>query len=418
MAYVAALVFMAFATQSAAAPNPDWRCDVGQTHVEVFRLQVEADPDPSGGYDWGSCVMKDGDIYRMWWTRPCAPTDKTMPYQTTDDEGKPVEFAYSVRGDRIFYAESRDGYTWRLNGTGEEVALDDYGPDSPTPVIVLRPSETQWERRHLGTPSVVKVNGVFYMYYEAPAEFAVRRDEKGEPAEGQEYHNGVFLATSRDGRHFTKWPSNDNPEPIIRSPEENRKPGRRRYGLGQPTVYYRDGKFVLHYVDACTWWPDTLVRLESSDPAFKGIEPTIQGLRNRLGVTSDPPAGAIAKFAQTDICYLGDSSYLVRPVYGTDRIAILRSGDGVFWCDDLSHDPINVPRQIALHDPRGVDARGRLFPRFLRTPYGGVVGDETHMTVFYGSGYTEGHGWSPHTWDICRADITFAHPLEKEPRAE
>jgi len=395
----------------ASVPKPDWQADVGGAKVKVYRVQVEEKPDPSGGYDWGPCVMKDGNIYRMWWVRPCAPTDKTLPYKTTDEDGREVEFRYSTRGDRIFYAESRDGYTWHLNGNGEEVPLDKYGPDSPTPVIVLRPSETKNERRHLGTPSVVKVGDTFYLYYEACSEFQVRRDEKGNPAEGQEYQNQVFLARSEDGRHFAKWPRDDAPEPIIRAPDSNLKPGKRRYGLGQPTLCYKDGRFILHYVDSCTWWPDTIIRLESADPTFRDAKPAIAGLKNKLGCPNPPPAGAVAKFAQTDICWMGDSFYLVRPVYGTDRICIMRSTTGVFRSDDLSHDPLDAPFQIALHDLRGVSFRGRLFPRFLRDPHGRIVGDSKHMTVFYGSGDVDGKDyWPPHTWDIFRADLAFSRP--------
>lgn len=409
---LAAVVMMSI---QAHARKPDWQAEVGQTRAKVYRLQVEENRDPTGSYDWGPCVMKDGGIYRMWWTRPCAPTDKTLPFETTDDKHNPVEFRYSTRGDRIFYAESRDGYTWHLIGNGAEVSVDAYGPDSPTPIIILEPSETRTERRHVACPSVVKIKGTFYMYYEAPAAFKIR-DDNGKSAEGQEYQNQVFLATSKDGRHWTKWPSNSGPQPIIKSPAENLEPERRRYGLGQPTACYHDGRFTLFYVDSCTWWPDTLVRLDSTDPTFKDALPTIQGLKNEVGGRR-PPAGAVAKYAQTDIAWLGDSFYLVRPVYGTDRIAILRSDSGVFWSDDSSNDPLAAPCQIALHDPRGDKMRGRLYPRFLRTPHGEIVGDATHMTVFYGSGDVDGPGWPPHTWDICRADISFSNPLKKESKS-
>ncbi len=168
MLLVAAVMALAVPARQDRTPAAHWQANVGQTGVKVYRVQVEEGPDRTGGYDWGACVMKDGSLYRMWWTRPCAQTDKTLAFETTGDSGKPVKFEYSTRGDRIFYAESRDGYTWRLNGSGDEIELDAYGPDSSTPVIVLRPSETKWERRHVGCPSVVKVDGTFYMYYEAP----------------------------------------------------------------------------------------------------------------------------------------------------------------------------------------------------------------------------------------------------------
>jgi hypothetical protein len=53
----------------------------------------------------------------------------------------------------------------------------------------------------------------------------------------------------------------------------------------------------------------------------------------------------------------------------------------------------------------------RLYPRFLRGPHGAIVGDETHVTVFYGSG-RQGPGWTAYTWDIHRADLEFARPLK------
>ena len=403
---------------AAQTPKPDWQADVGQTTARVYRVQVEENPDTTGGYDWGSCVMRDGDIYRMWWTRPCARTDETCPFETNDENGKAVTFRYSIRGDRIFYAESRDGYTWHMNGNGDEVTLDAYNPDSPTAVIVLRPSETRWERRHVANPSVVKVGGTFYLYYEAPSGFTWRIDDKGQPVEGAEYNNQVFVATSKDGRHFTKWPSDDAPQPIIKAPLANLEPGHRRYGLGQPSVCYRNGKFIMHYVDSCTWHPDTIVRVESSDPMFRNARRYSQRLRNTLGSEGAIPEGAVAKFAQTDVCYLGDSFYLVRWVYGTDRIAILRSGSGVFWSDDSSHDPLSARRQIALHDPRSAKFRGRWAPRFLRTPHGEIVGDPTHMTVFYAAGDVDSLGWMCYTYDIHRADLTFAHPLDSDEMAK
>ena len=395
-------------------PAPQWAADVGQTSVRVYQVQSESFTDTSGHYDWGACVMKDGDLYRMWWTRPCPLSKETLPYEAIGDDGKPVTVRYPAMGDRIFYAESRDGYTWHLNGRGDEVTIDAYGPDSPTPIMVMKPAESRWEKAHIGDPTVVKVGDTFYMFYETCSAFRLRKNEKGEVSAGTEFQNQVFLATSKDGRHWTKWPKDDDPQPIFKVPENNLQPGKQRYGFGQPTACYKNGRFILNYVDACTWFPDVLVRLESSDPTFRDVHPTIEGLANRLGSEKPVPNGAVAKYAQTDICWLGDSFYLVRPVYGTDRIAILRSKSGVFWSDDISNDPLSARRQIALHDPRGVEFRGRLYPRFLRTPHGEIVGDEKHFTVFYGSGKVEGPGWPPRTWDIYRTDISFGRPLEED----
>ncbi len=411
------LSFISIAAASIIAtgnvPSPDWTANIGQAKIKVYQVQNEKDPDQTGGYDWGPCVMKDGDIYRMWWTRPCPPSDKTFPYHTTDNESKPVVINYPLRGDRIFYAESKDGHKWNLCGTGSEIDPKNYTFESPYPIIIIHPAFNKNEKTHVASPSVIKVNGTYYLYYESPAGYKVTKDDKGNPSCGMEYHNQVFLATSTDCRTWKKWPRDDAPQPIVKAPVSNFEPGKRRYGLGQPSVCYKNGKFIMHYVDSCTWYPDTIIRIESDEPTFRNAR-RVDGFKDSLGQPKPPPAGAVAKFAQTDVCWLGDSYYLVRQVYGVDRIAILRSESGVFWSDEPISEPLLARNQFALHDPRGVIYRGRMAPRFLRGPHGELIGDERHFTIFYGSGNVDGPGWTLYTLDIHRADIELIKPLEKD----
>ncbi len=386
-----------------AAPQPDWTCDVGQTAVKVYVVQRE-EPVEGSPYDWGACVMKDGDLYRMWWTRQSPRSSETRHYEGTDENGAPFAFDYTVEGDRVFYAESRSGYEWHLNGSGHETPIDDYTAASPHPVEVLKAADSKWEKKQIGDPTVVKVDSTFYMYYEGAGEFKPRPNET--PVE---YNNSVFLATSPDGRHWTKWPNNKDPQPVVSPSPANLKPENRRYGCGQPSVLYRDNTYILYYVDS-TGWPDVMVRLESTDPTFQKDVKKIQGLKDDLGSLKPVPESIVSKFAMTDFGFLGNSLYLVRPVWGTDRVALLRSESGVFVCDDRTNDPLLAPRQIALHDPRGVEFRARLYPRFLRDEHGQIEGDETHMTIFYASG-RQGPGWTAYTWDIHRADMEFIRPL-------
>ncbi len=396
-------MFLLFLTGTLLAVQPDWTCEFGQCAVKVFAIQRES-PVEGSPYDWGACVMKDGDVYRMWWTRQSPRSTETRRYDGTDQEGKPFSFDYTLEGDRIFYAESRDGYAWHLNGTGHEVAPDVYTAESPHPIEVLKASDTRWEKKQIGDPSVVKVDGTYYMFYEGAGEFKTRPGET--PIE---YNNAVFMATSTDARHWNKWPDNDDPQPVVAPPAANLRPENRRYGCGQPSVLFREGNFVLYYVDA-TGWPDVMVRLESPDPTFRKEVKRIRGLKDDLGAIPPVPESIVSKFAMTDFGVLGASLYLVRPVLGTDRVTILRSETGLFPCDDRSNDPLQAPRQIALHDPRGVEFRARLYPRFLRGPHGEILGDETHMTLYYASG-RQGPGWTAYTWDIHRADLEFARPL-------
>jgi hypothetical protein len=380
----------------------------GSTFVEaenVLAPQTEPEKPGESRYDWGPDVMKDGDLYRMWWVRLGGENRERFPYVADLPDGSTFEFTYPDRGDRVYYAESRDGITWHLGGEDYTGPKADFGPDSSGPLRVLRPAEAPGERMHLGTPSVIKVDGTFYMYYEAAGEFAVKRNEQGDPAVLGEYHNQVFVASSPDGRNWTKHPSNENPVPIVKTPDTNKSPRRQRYGRGQPSVFYRDGTFVLHYVDSESCPGDYIVRIEADNPYFQDTRRFEKTLR-----PSDPgtrvPLGAVARFAQTDVKYLGDAIYLLRPAYGTGNLGILAGRDGLFPADaDVWH-PKDVLPQIRIQDPRGENYKERLFPRFLKNPHGEILVEEGRIVFFYGSGL----GWKDlcHTWDIHRCEV----PLE------
>ena len=238
-------------------------------------------------------------------------------------------------------------------------------------------------------------------------------------SEGTEYHNQVFLATSKDGRHFAKWGGSDGPQPIVRAAESNLASDKRRYGFGQPTVCYRDGKFILHYVDSCTWWPDTQIRLESTDPTFKDAKPTIAGLRNAFGCPTPPPVGAGGQVRRHGHLLAGRLvlSRAARLWRGSDRgvaFAVGRVlGRRPFARSIGGPSPDRVEGSPWHKLSRTTDAR------FLRDAHGQIIGDATHLTVFYGSGKVDGPGWTAYTWDIYRADLSFVHPLECEtPKSE
>ena len=359
----------------------------------------------TGRYDWGVSVMKDGNLYRMWWVRLGGTNKKRFPYQTNLPDGAPFDFTYPDRGDRIYYAESCDGRTFNISGDDYAGSIDDFGPDATGPLMVLKPAESDQERNHVGCPTVVKVDGTFYMYYEAPCEFVCRKNEENKVQVLREYHNQVFLATSSDGKQWHKYPSNENPQPIIAAPEFNKKTETQRYGLGQPSVFYERNRFVMHYVDSCTGPGDFIVRLESKDPYFKNPR-VFRGTLRPNNKTRPIPPGSVARFAQTDVKYLGRYFYLLRPAYGTGNVGLLISRTGRFDADANAVLPKNVFPQIALQDTRGNDYRERLFPDFLTTPTGEILEQEGHITVFYGSA----RGFKEHadTWNLFRADVSLA----------
>lgn len=165
--------------------------DLGYMQLETYPRTLD------GVYDNSYSLMYIDGVYKMWWCRAC-------PYDT------------------MWYAESTDLKNW----TNETMVLRVY-------------ENTEWIKYMLMGHSVVHVDGTYYMYIEAPA----THDEMGE------YNNNIFVATSTDGIHFEMYPSNENPEPILRTPKDVMQ-YERKYGVGMPNVIYHDGEFWMYYLDA------------------------------------------------------------------------------------------------------------------------------------------------------------------------
>lgn len=375
--------------------------------VTVHAIQDE----PAGSpYDWGPSVMKDGDLYWMWWVRFGGANGPGHPHLETLDDGTEFAFTYPDNGDRIYYAESRDGIRWNLSGPDHVGPPETFGPDATGPLCVFGPAHSAQEIHHVGRPSVIRVEGVFYLYYEAPAAYRLRRDGDGVVAVEGEYHNQIFVATSRDGLRWRRHPVDGDPQPLVAAPASNRRPGAQRYGLGQPSVFYRDGHYVMHYVDSCNGPGDYIVRIAARDPYFRSIAAPPVPVPPLPG----GPPGAVARFAQTDVKPLGDQWLLIRPAYGTGRLGLLSAaGEGRFAADRAATHPGDVFPQLATPDPRGDACRERLFPGWLTDPEGCLLLEDGHAVVFYSSGL--GFKERADTWDLRRAAFRIAPGILARP---
>jgi len=370
--------------------------------VETLRIQDEPADGDTGRYDWGPSVMNDEGLYRMWWVRLGGANEKRFAYRTTLADGQPFEFTYPDYGDRIYYAESRDGRTWHITGDDDAGPPESCGLDAGGPCLVLAPAESAQERNHVGCPSVIRVRDTFYMYYEAPSHFICGRGDDGQVRVLGEYHNQIFLATSQDGKRWRKHPSDTDPQPILTAPAWNSRPGAQRYGIGQPSVFFADGRFVMHCVDSCTGPGDFQVRVEADNPFFRNarVFPTfLATITGQQGV----PAGAVARFAQSQVAYLRPWLFLIRPAYGTGRLGLLASQTGLFPQDAAARTPGEVFPQIAAIDTRGPRFGERLFPRFVTDPTGQIHVVDGRATIFYSSG--QGFKEYAHTWDLFRCDV-------------
>lgn len=159
-------------------------------------------------YDWGHSVIYEDNLYKMWWVRPGVY-------------------------DAIFYAESTDLKNWV----------------NTQRVICLSPNATNVTKYDnikgmLGKPSVIHVNDTYYMYFEAPA-----TEDPDLTQTVLEWDNQVMLATSKDGINWSFYSdAKGQPQPVVAMEEKfMRNMNVKNYGVGQPSVFYKDNTFYLTY---------------------------------------------------------------------------------------------------------------------------------------------------------------------------
>jgi len=151
-------------------------------------------------YDYVPSVMHDG-VYRMWW---CG----------------------GIAGDHILYAEasSLDG-PWHARGSSTPGTYDD----------VLQPTgnAADFDGLHTCDPSVVRVDGVYYMYY------------GGLATETAADSTRIGVARSDDGMSWTRLNAG---KPII-VPARDWNTMINKYGAGQPSAIALDGWIYLIFTD-------------------------------------------------------------------------------------------------------------------------------------------------------------------------
>lgn len=173
-------------------------------------------------YNYGPTVMLVGERKRMWW---CSQYGAAKP-----------------PGDDILHASSAS-----LGGR--------FTSGGRMPRAVFSGSGRGFDGKHTCDPSVIKVNGVYYLYYTGA---------RGDHAFG----NSIGLATSKDG---VRWRRANGGKPIV-SPSLGKRRAN-RYGVGQPAAVHVDGKFYLMFTDttaqAAGWNGAGQFLLRSPDPAFR-----------------------------------------------------------------------------------------------------------------------------------------------------
>lgn len=180
-------------------------------------------------YDYAPTIIENNGIYQMFWTSGVRGV---------------------IEGDHILMAESRSpNGPWTFRGTV-------FGPST---------SPTAFDGAHTADPSVVKVGNSLYMYYSGLPLPKMTSDGPVHTDGGPFHITKIGVAKSVDGgRHWVRLNSRN---PII-SPMLQRTGN--DYGAGQPSVFYRDGRFHLIHTDTTSALGAVhQYALRSSDPTFQ-----------------------------------------------------------------------------------------------------------------------------------------------------
>jgi len=299
-------------------------------------------------YDWAASSFLDDDgKYKMWWTRQ-------DPH------------------DRIWYAESQDGIHWY----NARKVLSPVNDQSDLCNNCVCYASSSCENYHVAHPSVVKLGGTYYMFYEAP-------NGPQQPNGTPQAQSQIFLATSINGVDWTRYCTTfcsqnpPQPTPILALP-----PGTQAntYGIGMPNVIIKDGQFHMFYLSHYT--DDTSVNQYKSDQLAHAVttDPRNWGTvaSHQIVVKEGPGIGVTWNSALNKYVMLfvhdGSLSTFTRSLY------IFTSVDGINWING-DGTPYYAPRLPSISMPNNEITSSGGFSNPRSRGFGAFVGTDTHGIV-------------------------------------
>lgn len=161
--------------------------------------------DPTG-------VIKVGDLYHIWYTRPPTGIPVVGPEKAND-----TLRAYPWDLADLWHATSPDGINWTEQG-----------------LAVSRGPEGSFDARTVFTPDVLVADGKYYLYYQAAGSLEQGKD-------GGDFSHNVIAMSRADS---PEGPWHRHPEPIIETGPERSID---HLCVHDPTFVVREGKYFLYY---------------------------------------------------------------------------------------------------------------------------------------------------------------------------
>ncbi|MCP2238744.1 Glycosyl hydrolases family 43 [Prauserella halophila] len=283
-----------------------------QVALEVDRRRKSGGVVAHGGadapYNYGPTVMRDGGTTRMWW---CSQYGRARP-----------------PGDDLLHARSGG-----LDGPFR-------APGGGIPEVVLSGAPGSFDGKHTCDPSVIRVNGMYYLYYTGAAG-------------SHDHGNAVGLATSTDGRSWKRTGS-----PVVRAAHDTARDN--TYGAGQPAVVHVDGWFYLMFTDttgkAAGWNGAGQFVLRAKEPTFSGNVEALgpDGFTDADGTAATRDRSVVDAFS-ADLMWV-DAMDAFGIAHQTDNGTTV-----TFWNRDFSAQP---------YEPVVLPVPWKEGPGLVRTPQG------------------------------------------------
>ena len=300
-------------------------------------------------YDYAPAVMLEDGVYRMWW---CG----------------------GVAGDHILYAEASDlDGPWHAHGSDVADSYDDvFQPTGDT---------GDFDGTHTCDPSVIVVDGTYYMYY------------GGYPLPGEGDTTRLGLATSADGMAWTR--ANGGAPLFVPAGDYTDVPN--AYGLGQPSATYVDGHVYLSFTDTTAEGANAVngagqFVVRSPDPGFGSDveELTEDGFAPYEGTTTRPYS--FTEAFSPDWLYADTLGMFVVAVDGTPDVIELRFFD----------------RDLALVTSEQIDFSWSEGPGLVHRPDGHLP--EPAACGELGVDLMRAVGATISEWDLAHAGATVTAP--------
>lgn len=212
----------------------------------------------------GAMIFQDGQFHMFRNTFSLWPGQVTIDYFTSDDGlewtavgDEPVitkdivpyagtlimasSFLVEDDGTWVLYFYTWDGFTAPIGegSIGRATADLPEGPwNADAEPLLIKGSEGTWDEQQVGVPSVVKHDGMYYMYY------------SGFASSGLFDRMRIGLAISEDGINWTKYDDPDTTEPLFAESDpvfERAEEGWDYQGVERPRVVIVDDTFYMVY---------------------------------------------------------------------------------------------------------------------------------------------------------------------------